>query len=93
MNIMSMELKIRLPYPLSLKEKRSTVKSILSKIKRRYNVSIIENDDHDDLKWVSLMLVVVSLNNTKANLILDNIIEFIEYNYSLEIVEIYKEQR
>lgn len=90
---MSMELKIRLPYPLSLKEKRSTVKSILSKIKRRYNVSIIENDDHDDLKWVSLMLVVVSLNNTKANLILDNIIEFIEYNYSLEIVEIYKEQR
>ncbi len=87
-----MELKIRIPYPVSLKEKRRYVKSMLDKIKRRYNVSIIENDDQDDHGWISLKLVVVSLSESSSNSTLDKIIDFIENNYSLEIIEIIKEK-
>jgi len=70
----------------SLKEKRHVIKSIIGKIKSRYNVSIAEVDLNE--KWrKSLIGFACVTNNTKhANEMISKVLNFIERNTSVEII-------
>lgn len=69
----------------SLKEKRQVVKSILGKVRAKFDISIAEVGDHD--KWQSSVLAaaVVSNESGHAHSMLESIHSFIE---DLRIVEI-----
>ena len=72
----------------SLKDKRSVIKSIIHKTHNKYNVSIAEVDENDILNKGVLGSSIVS-NNTHTNeQITQNIIDFIENNYAVEIIKI-----
>lgn len=88
---MSMELSLRFDHVGSLKEKRRIIKSMIEKLKRRYNISIIESADHDDIKHANLTLVCVAHHRDKAEYILNKVIEFIETHFNVEIDFIDKE--
>ena len=71
----------------SLKDKRRVLKSIIERIKSRFNVSIAEVDLND--KWqLGVIGVACVTNNSKyAQQIISNVINFIENDDRIEIIE------
>lgn len=72
----------------SLKEKRSVVKSIIERIKTRYNVSIIESDKQDIWNESIIAFSVLSVDKSSLDSYIQNIIKFIENDYRIEITNI-----
>lgn len=64
----------------SLKDKRSVVKSLIGRVKSRYNVSIAEVDINDT--WKNSIIGFACVSNEAAHLdrIINNILDFIEYD-------------
>ncbi|RKD29079.1 hypothetical protein BET03_05895 [Thermohalobacter berrensis] len=72
----------------SLKEKRQVIKSLIERIKSRYNTSIAEIDFND--KWRrSIIGFACVTNNTKhANKMVSNVLKFIERDSRVEVSNI-----
>ncbi|OEF99938.1 hypothetical protein BHF71_07005 [Vulcanibacillus modesticaldus] len=64
----------------SLKEKRMIVKSIIDKVKHRFNVSIAEVDKQDFHQSIVIGIACVSNDSKQANSIIQNVIDYIELN-------------
>ena len=60
----------------SLKAKRSIVKSLIGRLKSRFNVSVAEVDHQDNKTSAVIGIAVVSNNNRFVNEQLDKIIDF-----------------
>jgi len=60
----------------SLKEKRSIVKSLIGRLKSRFNVSVSEVDHQDSKTSAVIGVAVVSNNGRFVNEQLDKIIDF-----------------
>lgn len=72
----------------SLKDKRSTVKSLIKRIHNRYNVSIAEVGEQDMLNVSKIGIAITSSSQLIAQQTLDAIIEEIEAHYEIEIFDI-----
>jgi len=64
----------------SLKEKRMIVKSIIDKVKHRFNVSIAEVGDLDIHQSIVIGVACVTNNTIHANSCIQNVLEYIEGN-------------
>lgn len=62
----------------SLKDKRRIIKSLIEKIKNRYNVSVAEVDQNDKWKTAVLGMCTVSNSSVQVNRVLNSVIDFIE---------------
>lgn len=71
----------------SLKDKRRVLKSIIERIKSRFNVSIAEIDLND--KWQNAIIGFACVTNDKkhANQIVSKVINFIDQDGRVEILE------
>jgi uncharacterized protein YlxP (DUF503 family) len=78
MNIGAMVVRLRLPENHSLKGKRKTVKSIMSQVSNRFNVSVAEIDDQDLWQVATLGVSCVSNDGRHANEILSHVMDFIQ---------------
>lgn len=87
----TLKIRIHVPWVHSLKEKRMVVKSLCSKVKNKFNVSIAEIEDQDVHKIIVLGLACVTNNNAHADQILDKVIAYIEGNIEGEIIQIDRE--
>ncbi|WP_373768405.1 DUF503 domain-containing protein [Jeotgalibaca porci] len=72
----------------SLKDKRSTVKSLIKRIHNRYNVSIAEVGEQDMLNVSKIGIAITSSSQLIAQQTLDTVIEEIEARYEIEIFDI-----
>jgi uncharacterized protein YlxP (DUF503 family) len=74
----------------SLKEKRMVVKSVIDKVKHRFNVSIAEIENLDMHQSIVIGIACVSNSTKHANSSIQNVIEYIEQNTDavLENIEI-----
>ncbi|GKX28927.1 hypothetical protein SH1V18_14070 [Vallitalea longa] len=88
MNVKSAIITLLLFDSYSLKDKRSIIKSIIHKTHNKFNVSIAEVKEHDVLNKAILGLSIVSNNSNKNEHIFNNIVDFVEKNYPVEIIEI-----
>ncbi|MCG8501041.1 MAG: DUF503 domain-containing protein [Firmicutes bacterium] len=77
----------------SLKEKRHVIKSIINRIRARFNVSIAEVDAQDKWQYAVLGICCVSNDSSHANSMITKVINFIEndgrvvmMDYSTEII-------
>lgn len=75
----------------SLKEKRMVVKSIISKTKNKFNVSIGEIDDLDIHNSIVIGFAAVSNNTSHAYSSIQNVINYIEDNCEAVIINSYIE--
>ncbi len=75
----------------SLKEKRQVVKSIIERLKNRYNVSIAEVEKMDDKRHAVIGMACVSNTSKHVNKQLDNILNFMELDGRFSIEDICKE--
>ncbi|MDD3169378.1 MAG: DUF503 domain-containing protein [Eubacteriales bacterium] len=93
MMIGTMEIKLYASWVHSLKEKRMIVKSLIAKIRNRFNVSVAEVSDQDIHQSIILGLACVAANNALADSIMDHVIRFIEENTEAEIIHIRRDIR
>lgn len=69
----------------SLKEKRHVIKSIIGRIKSRFNVSISEVDNNDKWQKSTLGFSLVTNDTNHANSTISNVLNFIERDSRVEI--------
>ncbi len=77
MNVGICKIKLRLPENHSLKGKRRVVKSIISRVQNKYNVSIAEVEDQDLWQLATLGIACVSNDARHNNEVLSKVVDFI----------------
>ena len=88
MNVGVCRIKLRLPENLSLKGKRRVLKSITTRVKNKFNVSIAEVDDHDLWQLATLGICCVSNNGRQTNEVLSKVVNFVtEGRFEIEILD------
>ena len=75
------ELQLHLPEVASLKEKRSVLKSLLARLRNKFNVSAAEVGQND--LWQSAIVGIVTVSNSSVhvNQMLTQVTNWIESNY------------
>ena len=89
--------RLRLPENLSLKGKRRVLKSITTRVRTRFNVSVAEVDDQNLWQLATLGICCVSNNKRYTNEILSKVVDFIVagrfeieiLNYEIEIIPVF----
>ena len=88
MNVGVCKLTLRLPENQDLKGKRRVIKSLSSRIRNKFNVSIAEVGDNDSWQSAVLGITCVSNSLTHSDEVLNNVVDYIESSREdLEIVE------
>ena len=91
MNILIMEVTLRASWVHSLKEKRMGVKSIVQKLKNKFNISVAEVDNQDIHNTIVIGITGICANSSQSDSTMEHIITFIECNTDAEIVDVQKE--
>ncbi|PKO05602.1 MAG: DUF503 domain-containing protein [Chloroflexi bacterium HGW-Chloroflexi-3] len=86
------EIKIDLPFAQNLKDKRSILTSISSRISKKYNVSIAEIDFNDVWKSAKLGMAIVAQNGRIFDSMIECITVYIETTFpEIRVSIIHKE--
>lgn len=91
MIIATAQVRLHLPWVHSLKEKRMVVKSLCSKIKNQFNVSVAEVEEQDIHQIAVLGIAGIAGDRAQADSIIDHVVNFVETNTEGEIVNIERE--
>ena len=78
MNIGVCRVDLELPASQSLKDKRRVVRSIVERVKNRFNVSIAEVDNNDSWQMATLGITCVSNDSRHVNEMLSRVVQFIQ---------------
>jgi hypothetical protein len=70
----------------SLKQKRITLKSLKDRLRRSFNVSVAETDNHNKWQRASLSVVSVGTDNRMINSILSKVVELVKNTHSVELL-------
>lgn len=87
MHVGVMSVTLRLEGNDSLKGKRKVIKSILGRVKARFNVGASEVGGQDNYGLAVLGFAVCGPEARLLNTVLDNILDFIEDNVDAEVVD------
>jgi uncharacterized protein YlxP (DUF503 family) len=88
MNVGVCRVKLRFPENLSLKGKRQVLKSITTRLRSRFNVSVAEVDDHELWQLATLGICCVSNDNRYTNEVLSKVADFIiNGRFDVEILD------
>jgi hypothetical protein len=87
---------LRIPENMDLKGKRQVIRSIIGRVKSRFDVAIAEVDDNDSWQLATLGIAGISNNKRHTNEVLSKVVSFIErggfdiefLDYSIEIIDI-----
>ena len=93
MVVSSLTVKLYAPTCHSLKDKRMIVKSLVQRVRNKFNVSIAEVDEQDYYQTIVIGAACVSDSRTQANAVLDEVMRYIEENTEAEIVDYLYEER
>ncbi|MFH1141950.1 MAG: DUF503 domain-containing protein [Chloroflexota bacterium] len=88
------QIQLRLPENGSLKDKRQVVRSVTSRTRQKFNVSIAEVGSNDHHQMLTLGVSCVSNDARHANEVLSYVVEYIQslrldaelVDYQLEII-------
>ena len=78
MNVGVAQVSLRLPENLSLKGKRQVLKSIISRVRNKFDVAVAEGDDNDDWQLMTIGISAVSNDRRFTNSVLSKVVAFIE---------------
>jgi uncharacterized protein YlxP (DUF503 family) len=81
MHVSVCQIELRLPENHSLKGKRQVVKSIITRLQNRFNVSVAEVDNQALWQLATLGVACVSNQRRHADETLANVVKFIIQNY------------
>ncbi len=88
MNVGVSKISLRFPENLSLKGKRQILKSIITRVENRFNVSVAEVDDNELWQLATIAICCVSNNKRYTNQVLSKVMDFIaESRFEVEILD------
>lgn len=87
MKILAIKIKLYAPWVHSLKEKRMIVKSILGKIKNKFNVSVSEIEAQDIHQTIVIGVAAIAPHQAGADSMIEEILNFVEMSTEAEILE------
>ena len=87
MRIATIVFRLRAPWVRSLKEKRMIVKSLVAKLRNRYNVSAAEIDEQDTHQIIVIGVAAIVPHNAFADSLMEDISLFVEENTEAEIID------
>ena len=87
MRVGTCRISLRISESQSLKQKRKVVKSVIDRVKNRFNIAIAEIDALDSHKTAVLGVVTVSNDSRHVNRTLSHVVDFIEDTASAEMIE------
>jgi len=96
MNVGVCRIELRLAENLSLKGKRRVLKSIITRVSNKFNVSVAEVDDQNLWQLATLGICCVSNNSRYTNEVLSKVVDFVVnsrleveiLNYEIEILPV-----
>lgn len=91
MKILVMKVTLRASWVHSLKEKRMIVKSIVQRLKNKFNISVAEVEEQDIHQTIVIGISGICGTSAQVDSTMENVITFIECNTDAEIVDIQKE--
>jgi uncharacterized protein YlxP (DUF503 family) len=91
MQVLTMRITLRASWAHSLKEKRMVVKSLMQKLKNKFNISVAEVDAQDIHQTIVVGIAAVCANVAQADSIMEHVLSFVEENTDAEIVDIFNE--
>ncbi len=83
----AIQLEIYIPGSNSLKSKRKVVKSLINRLRDKFNVSVAEVDANNLWQRATLGIAVADGNSRFANKILDKVLDMIENDGNVEILD------
>ena len=93
MNIAAMTFRLHAPWVHSLKEKRMIVKSLVSRLRNRFHISVAEIDEQDTHQIIVIGIAAIVPHNAIADSLMDEISAFVEETTEAEILEENREIR
>jgi uncharacterized protein YlxP (DUF503 family) len=95
-NIGVAKVSLRIPENMDLKGKRMVLKSIIGRVKSRFDVAVAEVDDNDMWQLATIGVCCISNNKRHSNEVLSKVVRFIEssrfdveiLDYSTEMIEV-----
>ena len=87
MRIATIIFRLRAPWVHSLKEKRMIVKSLIAKLRNRFNVSASEIDEQDTHQIIVIGVAAIVPHNAFADSLMEDISQFVEENTEAEIID------
>ncbi len=81
------QIELFIPESGSLKSKRFVLKSIKTKIRNKFNVSVAEVENNDKWQRCSLGVAVVSNDRKIVDSTLNQVINFIENDFRVEVID------
>jgi len=81
-------IQLRLPENHSLKDKRKVLKSLIARVRNKYNVAIAELDDQDLWQLATLGVACLSNDGQQVHEVLSKVVDFIaESRLDAEILD------
>ncbi len=91
MKIGALTIELAVYESLSLKDKRSAITSLISRLKNRFNVSVAEVGHLDSRQLATIAVVMVANDSKYVHGCLDKIVDFVRKNPSATLVDYSKE--
>lgn len=91
MKVLLMKVTLRASWVHSLKEKRMVVKSLVQKLKNKFNISVAEVDEQDIHQTIVIGIAGICGTSSQIDSTMENIITFIECSTDAELINIQKE--
>jgi len=96
MNVGVARVSLRIPENMDLKGKRQVIKSIIGRVKSKFDVAVAEVDANDIWQLATIGICCISNNKRHSNEVLSKVVHFIEssrfdveiLDYSTEIIDV-----
>lgn len=88
MRVLNLKVKLRASWVHSLKEKRMVVRSLVQKLKNKFNVSVGEVEEQDIHQTIVIGISAVCGSSKQVDSTMENLINFIEENTDAEVMHI-----
>ena len=86
MTVIVCTLELHFPAPASLKEKRHIVKSLVDRLRQRFNVSVSEIGDHELWQRAALGVACVGHDKRHTEQTIDRVVAFVRQHPELELL-------
>ena len=77
---------LRIPEAQSLKGKRQVLSSLITRLRNRFNISVAEIDEHDLWQKAILGIAYVANDSGRINQVLEQVLNCIRANPSLDLL-------
>jgi uncharacterized protein YlxP (DUF503 family) len=93
MIVLYMTFRLRAPWCMSLKDKRSEVKHLVMGMRNKFNVSACESGEQDVLTLIEIAVAALASSSAQADSIAESLLDYVEDNSEAEIIAVQNEYR